>query len=657
MDLKKFQKIAEDKHCVTMKHADGHEMKILLKALSPVEKEQIKMLKMAKGGSVKRKMYADSDEAVSKDDSAPTTDLKEPELGSQYAAPQSPVTVNVGTPAQADNQSQQSSSVDTNVPNVRPAGNQVNSGGYDTAANPMIPIQTLQQANKDQAAIDAEKARRQADQEAEYLKERQRLANLDQEHYNELKGHTEDFNDYVQKNPINPKAYQENMGTGQKIAAGIGLALGGFSVPFGGHNFAFDALNKQIDRNIAAQQQNTQNKHTVWAAYENLYGDSNIATNLAKVSALDMLDHQQKATAAQLGTAQAMVNSNKMSAETALAKNELLAHAAGRLGDLRAGIAQPNGPSAPKQQAPPQGPPNISNGPPGIQRELLPQPPINGVDLSVPTKVSPTNANVGISSSDNGRIAPDQANESQPDYKVPGSSVMLAPAADDFIKRMKYNDAIPEDQKATMLKEYETQKNAEAGMRQVDQIFPRLKKEATYGGYALDKASQIKEGLGNLGNAVEVGGAYLAGKVGLKAASKASQKAAELIGKGGIRLVTPAVEKEIGAAAAKAAPKGIIPLTTAAIATLGAGAYLYMTKDQRIQYDSDKVALKSALATALKGVPGYGGDASVNALVDANTPTVFDSKADLDRKANNIKDIVRLHTTSSLLKTRGLSNN
>ena len=49
LDFSKFKKISEDDKTVTMRHDKGHEMRILLKNLRPIEREQIKRIKLAAG--------------------------------------------------------------------------------------------------------------------------------------------------------------------------------------------------------------------------------------------------------------------------------------------------------------------------------------------------------------------------------------------------------------------------------------------------------------------------------------------------------------------------------------------------------------------------------------------------------------------------------
>lgn len=60
---------------------------------------------------------------------------------------------------------------------------------------------------------------------------------------------------------VNPNHYFENMGTGNKIAAAIGLALGGFSSgATGGENLALKTINQAIANDIDAQKSNIEGK-------------------------------------------------------------------------------------------------------------------------------------------------------------------------------------------------------------------------------------------------------------------------------------------------------------------------------------------------------------------------------------------------------------
>lgn len=261
-----------------------------------------------------------------------------------------PITINVGAPSAAapaeaapsPYQNPQTAQVMNTEPSQVPSqpGPGQSSVISDPRAAAASSVGLQQQAIQGQQNIDVQKAQQQAQYEDAYLKQRAAIAQQDQDHYDELKQHTDDFNQHIQQNPINPTAYTDNMSGGKKMATGLGLLLGGMSGK-GQSNVAMDFLNKQIDRNIHAQQQNINNQNTVYGAYRNLYGDSNIATSLAKVSANDLLVHQAQLMAAKLGTQQAAVNANALSAQKGIENTKELGLAAQRLGALRKGVVAP----------------------------------------------------------------------------------------------------------------------------------------------------------------------------------------------------------------------------------------------------------------------------------------------------------------------------
>jgi hypothetical protein len=80
---------------------------------------------------------------------------------------------------------------------------------------------------------------------------------------------------------INPKAYQENMSTGSKIATAIGLIAGGMASARTGSNPAMTFLQNQIDRNIEAQKANIGIKQNVLSALQHQYGNVEIASKVA----------------------------------------------------------------------------------------------------------------------------------------------------------------------------------------------------------------------------------------------------------------------------------------------------------------------------------------------------------------------------------------
>ena len=200
-----------------------------------------------------------------------------------------------------------------------------------------------QQANIDQAKIDAAKAQALVPIEQAKLQAQRDQAISDQNNINALKTHADNLAQNL--NNIDPKEYLKNMSAPAKVATGLGLFLGGFSTPFGGTNFAADFLNKNIDRDIAAQQANNEKQRTIWGAYKDLYGDQNIASAMAKASMADVYSSQAAKIAAQLGTPQAYANLAKVQADTTAIRNKAILDGSGLIRftpNGAGGTGQPN---------------------------------------------------------------------------------------------------------------------------------------------------------------------------------------------------------------------------------------------------------------------------------------------------------------------------
>lgn len=375
MNLKDWMKLEEDDKTVILAHPKGHTMRIYIHALPKIQREQLKRLKMAKGGEVnpgiseqgkdvrhakkskdrsERDMSMDfaKEEAKSRakferehvnpklkglaDGGEVTDDSKDQSDANQSG---NPININVGsqapttaTPAATVIPTQTA----MNVP-VIPSAKQVTGSSLpQEAQNTLQSVEQGKSGIQGQALIDAAKAQAAVPAIQKSLEQEQNIADQNANAFKEITQHTNDFNDYINKNPIDPKHYQESMGSGQKVGTAIGLFLGGMGTPFGGHNFAFDALQKQIDRDIDAQKQRTENQKTVLGAYEHLYGMNNISTALAKASMNDIYAKKIQLGAAQLGTPQAQVNSNMALQKLGQESEQLRMGAAAMLGNARA---------------------------------------------------------------------------------------------------------------------------------------------------------------------------------------------------------------------------------------------------------------------------------------------------------------------------------
>lgn len=186
------------------------------------------------------------------------------------------------------------------INNLSPSGN----------VNPYAVQRNSQVSAQNQRDINISQGKAQAQVQQGYNDAVAQTAQRDQDNFNKyILAPTEQFKQYMNQNPINPKAYQENMNTGQKVSTAIGLFLGGFKQGLvGGNNPAMDFLNHQIDRDINGQKARADQQRTIWGAYRDLYGDSNVTNNLARASMLDLYNNKMKQVALQLNTPQAMAN-------------------------------------------------------------------------------------------------------------------------------------------------------------------------------------------------------------------------------------------------------------------------------------------------------------------------------------------------------------
>lgn len=107
----------------------------------------------------------------------------------------------------------------------------------------------------------------------------------------------------IDNNHINPNHWQESRTTGNKVAQAIGLMAGGFGAAYThGGNPAMDYINKQIDRDIAAQQSAQGDRKTVLSAYQQQYQDQNIANLMAKATLQQKYANDIDKAAAQAAT-------------------------------------------------------------------------------------------------------------------------------------------------------------------------------------------------------------------------------------------------------------------------------------------------------------------------------------------------------------------
>lgn len=342
LNLKEFEKVAEDGKTTTMRHKNGHEIRVILKALRPIEREQLKRLKMAEGGKVQR--FADTEDTVKPEESnsseTPNSSTAQDQPGGTH------ITINAAQPAQPAApapQVQQSpaaklaeSPVNPAVGATPPNANMLNPNG---TLNAPEAVNFQQKAEREKQAVEAAAGKQIANTEAARVKAEAELNKQVQNNYNEFKPRADALRQYNIDHPFNEKSYTENMAPARKVTTAIGLILGGMGQGLvGGSNPAMDYLNAQIDRDIAGQKERADREKTIYGAYKDLYGEG-VATNaLTKVSMNDIYTHKMNQAAAMLRTAQAKPAADAFAAQKALESDKLLKDAS-----LNAALETANG--------------------------------------------------------------------------------------------------------------------------------------------------------------------------------------------------------------------------------------------------------------------------------------------------------------------------
>lgn len=652
LNLANFSKIKEDKDTVHMKSKDGHVIMLAVKALPKIQREQLKRIPMAQGGTLTggesklAKGVANTspgggnqgiDKSVSYDNSGSTWDKLKALLPSggpssaeaspqdrynggriqnydegtpnepiKAEAPQSsapPININVSpsAPIQSTSTPQDAASM---PPNVSTTPENVNLLSKDQTLNVPAAVNLQQQAAREQQAVDAAKGAGAADIEKGYIDRKKQQIDQIQNNYKDLKGQTDDFKTYISGNPINEKHYLENMSAGNKVANAFGLLFGGFKQGYsGGSNPAMDYLNGQIQRDIDAQKSRGEQQRTVLGAYQHLYGEGVVANNLTNVSMNDLYVHKAQMLAAQLGTPQAKATADAFAAQKAIENNKLLLETAARKDQLGGGSGNapqaPNqenkvGPAVPMKQ---QAPPTAQANPPQEKEGLFSQF-ING-RLGM---ASAAQAPQGEMQREEPGILSKVLNElKRPEPKeqtnFPTYSILSPNAERKLHGTVQYGSEESRQDYPSVLDQYTKAQQAEKvlngpegnGVGGIHDLMQRMYTESGSGNYVYGLGPHIRNSMtGALGAIPEIGPA-------LAGATK------------------------------------IVPRTQA----------------QR-EYDSNKSVMETDLANALQGLVA---PTDINKIVEANLPAYGDSPEDIEHKTQAIVNMVIKGAKTSQLKS------
>jgi hypothetical protein len=368
MNLSKMKKISGDKESSTFMHPSGHKMVIAHSAVSPSQRTQLEKMPihLAGGGMDNEPNSSSLDQT--EDTASPVTTPPDQSLGAQIGSGLRSAYQSISQPIQETPEQQQEEAEYNKSHNISDFFNAVR-------GQPTQPDQAQPDANAPASAQDlpdygqpvqgpAQSPQRTAaavpaiggggsnlagayEQGLAGLREEQGVNTaLAQQAVNRgqqqalddkwlrdqgdaslsaiQKAH-DDFNKDFMANKIDPRAYLENMSTGQKVATAIGMLFGGIgSARTGAPNYAVDFLNKQIERNIQAQQSRMDQQKTLLGANEEIYKDKTNALTATRINMTDSMMHQAQLAAAQQGTPTADAIFKQKAADWAFQRSQLM---------------------------------------------------------------------------------------------------------------------------------------------------------------------------------------------------------------------------------------------------------------------------------------------------------------------------------------------
>lgn len=374
LDLSKFKKVSSDGHYSTLKHADGHELKIAHYSLDKEKREQLQGLPLhesktyAKGGQIPRneelarQAETDNEPAIAKEyRSGNYIPYSEKEVAKEVALPlhtkkyysdggdvensyakyagayggQSPsqqAAQDVAPPPAAAMNTAGDASIDPKVyaptPDPLAAAPVAPAPIPDMTAGPRAELGMLNkgiegQKKAGEEAVHATEMRGNVNASNIMSNIKQQQA-LDAEQANKQIEYDKNNNDMLnafKNGQIQPKHIFQAHNSLGNITTAIGLILGGIG---GGlthqKNPALEFLNQQIDRDLEAQKFNLGKIPTLLEANMKMQGNQRLAYLTAKNNAKDFLSSMMDVTAQQSGSPIARANADAAIAQLQASK-------------------------------------------------------------------------------------------------------------------------------------------------------------------------------------------------------------------------------------------------------------------------------------------------------------------------------------------------
>lgn len=311
MNLKNFKLISEDDNSYKIAHPNGKELSVQKSKLHEKAHAAIKALKMEKGGGVPANPdilegSVNQGNIASNDLASLGSVMGQGQMGIESPVgaeilpptPEQPYTIGEGgkitygepeatvqTPLLSSGEQPSQISPEKSIQPAEPAAPAVS---QNTAANPISQNKTEQNKileNQQKNVEDYMKATEKAGQAsaAAYAQYNKQMAATPtpQDIVNSYKQKDDQlYNDFANKK-IDPNRYMNNLSTGSKILAGIGLVFSGIgSAVAGGPNLAMQNINNAINQDIESQASDQSRSMSLWKMNREKMG-SDIEANLA----------------------------------------------------------------------------------------------------------------------------------------------------------------------------------------------------------------------------------------------------------------------------------------------------------------------------------------------------------------------------------------
>lgn len=167
-----------------------------------------------------------------------------------------------------------------------------------------------------EGAVGAAQATEEKDAYEKYNKDAEAVAYDAQAKRNNLDLDNEELTQLAASQKLDPRRYVQNMSTGNKIMAGIAIALGGMGAGMAGQdNVALKQFNKNIDTDIEDQKMNMAKTDNALKRNMEKYGDLRLATQATYMQMNAALQGQLHATASKYATPMAALRANQLAGQ------------------------------------------------------------------------------------------------------------------------------------------------------------------------------------------------------------------------------------------------------------------------------------------------------------------------------------------------------